>query len=251
LFCHSFEAMARKSDSAKAKGRTTLTRDDVIAATQRLLDRAGADALSMRILARELGVSVSTLYWHVRDKRELLKLMIDDSLSAVRVPTDGDWKERLGEFLRQGRSVLRARPVLIGLIWGSGWELGPQTLRVTNDVVGLIAESGVPEHEVADAYFMVVAFLFGFVAMETLSPDTPGFAVSIDTVDTTVPHLARYRPAADLAGMERRFERGIARIVSSLSRPPDAAVKARSPATRKPRANRPPRPATTSGRRRR
>src|SRR6476646_9492590 len=109
-------SMARKSESAKAKGRTTLTREDVIAATQRLLDRAGAEALSMRILARELAVSVSTLYWHVRDKRELLKLMIDDSLSAVRVPDDGDWRHRLSEFLRQGRNVLRARPVLIGLI---------------------------------------------------------------------------------------------------------------------------------------
>src|SRR4029078_6313168 len=154
-------------------------------------------------------------YWHVRDKRELLKLMIDDSLSAVQVPADGDWRKRLagilrpgrsaaraargwrrrlGAFLREGRSVLRARPVLIGLIWGSGWELGPQTLRVTNDVVGLVAESGVPENEVADAYFMVVAFLFGFVAMETLSPDTPGFALSRDAADAAVPHLARYSP---------------------------------------------------------
>jgi hypothetical protein len=134
--------------------------------------------------------------------------------------------------------------VLIGLIWGSGWELGPHTLRVTNDVVGLVAESGIPENEVADAYFMVVAFLFGFVAMETLSPDTPGFAVSHDAADATVPHLARYRPAADLAGMERRFERGVARIVSSLARPPDAAVSSRPSSTR----NAP--PSKTGGRRR-
>ncbi len=251
--------MARKPSSSKTKGRITLTRDDVIIATQRLLDRAGAEALSMRILARELNVSVSTLYWHVRDKRELLKVMIDDSLSAVRVPEHGDWKHRLAEFLRQGRAVLRARPVLIGLIWGSGWELGPQTLRVTNDVVGLVAESGVPEDEVADAYFMVVAFLFGFVAMETLSPDTPGFAVAAAADDTTVPHLTRYRPAADHASMERRFERGIARVVSALAYPPDELgpsplvppASARPRATRKPRASRPLRPATTSGRRRR
>lgn len=241
--------MARKPSSSKTKARITLTREDVIVATQRLLDRAGAEALSMRILARELNVSVSTLYWHVRDKRELLKLMIDDSLSAVRVPEDGDWKHRLAEFLRQGRTVLRARPVLIGLIWGSGWELGPQTLRVTNDVVGLVAESGVPEDEVADAYFMVVAFLFGFVAMETLSPDTPGFAIA-GAADDTTPHLSRYRPAADFAGMERRFERGIARVVSALANPPDETVSV-PPATRKPRANRPLRPATASGRRRR
>ena len=220
--------MARKSDSAKAKGRTTLTREDVIAATQRLLDRAGADALSMRILARELAVSVSTLYWHVRDKRELLKLMIDDSLSAVRVPTDGDWKHRLAEFLRQGRNVLRARPVLIGLIWGSGWELGPQTLRVTNDVVGLVAESGVPEERGRRRV------LHGGRVSVRLRRDGDAFAryAGVRRLRRhgrrTVPHLARYRPAADLASMERRFERGIARIVSSLARPPDATVKARS-----------------------
>jgi len=213
--------MARKSDSARAKGRTTLTRADVISTTQRLLDRIGVDALSMRTLAGELSVSVSTLYWHVRDKRELLKLIIEESLNEVRTPAEGSWDARLTELLRRSRHVLRARPALIGLIWTSGWELGPEALRVTNDLVGLVAESGLPEAEIADAYFMVVAFLFGFVAMEALSPDTAAFNIKSLPHDAAaqVPHLRRYRPAADNKGMERRFEHGVARIVSSLGAP--------------------------------
>jgi TetR/AcrR family tetracycline transcriptional repressor len=211
--------MRKKPTAASEQARVTLTQSDVIAAAHRLLDETGVDGWSMRMLARELSVSVSTLYWHVRDKRELLKILIDDSLRSIEFSDAGDWQERLAEFLRQGRNVLRARPSLIGLIWSSGWQLGTETLRMTNDVLGLVAESGTPEEEVADAYFMVVAFLFGFVAMETLSPDTPGFNVddSPSAHDAaSLPHLVRYRPAADMEGMDRRFERGVARIVRSL-----------------------------------
>tara|TARA_R110002072_G_scaffold46082_1_gene127847 strand:- start:27369 stop:28019 length:651 start_codon:yes stop_codon:yes gene_type:complete len=208
--------MTKKPSKKGAAGRVTLTQSDVIAAAHRLLDKSGVDEWSMRMLARELSVSVSTLYWHVRDKRELLKILIDDSLRSIEISAAGDWQDRLAQFLHQSRDVLRARPSLIGLIWGSGWQLGSETLRMTNDVLGLVAESGTPEDEVSDAYFMVIAFLFGFVAMETLSPDTPGFDLDDSPDAMSLPHLERYRPAADMEGMDRRFERGVARIVRSL-----------------------------------
>ncbi len=181
----------------------------------------------MRMLARELSVSVSTLYWHVRDKRELLKLMIDDSLSTLRIPDTGDWKERLGEFLRQGRRVLRARPAK------SLASSAKRTARRRGR--GRVLHGR--------------CVLFGFVALETLSPDTPGFATEPVSSDDAVPvpHLARYRPAADLKGMERRFERGVARIVSSLAQPGSAVSGGL--ATHKQRGSRPRRPATTSVRR--
>lgn len=191
----------------------------MIEKANQLLDEVGIDGWSMRMLARELSVSVSTLYWHVRDKQELLKLMVDDSLSKIEILDQGDWNVRLAGFLREGRVLLRDRPALISLIWGSGWDLGPQTLRITDGVVGLVAESGIPDDEVVDAYYVVIAFLFGFVTMESLTPDTPGFspdtASSLSEVQQTH-HLARYRPAADLSGMDRRFERGIERILNSL-----------------------------------
>src|SRR5215203_3583825 len=39
--------------------------------------RAGLEALTLRRLATELGVSAPTLYWHVRNKRQLLDLMAE------------------------------------------------------------------------------------------------------------------------------------------------------------------------------
>jgi TetR/AcrR family tetracycline transcriptional repressor len=50
----------------------TLTRDAVVDAAVELLGEVGLEGLSLRRLARELGVSAPTLYWHVADKRTLL-----------------------------------------------------------------------------------------------------------------------------------------------------------------------------------
>jgi TetR/AcrR family tetracycline transcriptional repressor len=50
----------------------TLTQDDVVDAAVRLLGEAGLEGLTLRRLARDLGVSAPTLYWHVTDKRTLL-----------------------------------------------------------------------------------------------------------------------------------------------------------------------------------
>ncbi len=49
-----------------------LTRDDVVDAAVRLLGEVGLEGLTLRRLARDLGVSAPTLYWHVTDKRALL-----------------------------------------------------------------------------------------------------------------------------------------------------------------------------------
>ncbi|HET8788420.1 MAG TPA: TetR family transcriptional regulator [Actinomycetes bacterium] len=42
-----------------------------------LLARASLEALTLRRLTTELGVSAPTLYWHVRNERQLLDLMAE------------------------------------------------------------------------------------------------------------------------------------------------------------------------------
>ncbi len=192
-----------------------MTRADVVAAGAKLLDAEGVDGVSMRKLAAVLGTGAATLYWHVRDKRELLQAILEDAMRDVRAPHEGRWDERLLELLRMGRRALRAKPALIQVIWGSGWQLDPQTLRVADEMIGLIGESGTPAEEVADVYFALTAFLFGFVAAEATSPGTSRYR---GRKDDAFANLARFRPAADEAGMDRRFEAGIGRFVASLRR---------------------------------
>ena len=60
----------RADARARAKPRMPLTRDVIIEAALRILDREGVDGLSMHRVARELGTGAASLYWHVRNKDE-------------------------------------------------------------------------------------------------------------------------------------------------------------------------------------
>jgi AcrR family transcriptional regulator len=64
----------------------------VVTAALDLLGREGLDALSMRTLADRLGVKAASLYWHVRDRRELLELVAAAILAEVAVRRGGDWR---------------------------------------------------------------------------------------------------------------------------------------------------------------
>ena len=67
--------------------------DDRVAVALDLLDEAGLDGLTLRQLAGRLGIRAPTLYWHVRDKRELLDLLagavMDEALAGWREPRPG------------------------------------------------------------------------------------------------------------------------------------------------------------------
>ena len=53
-----------------------------------LVQEDGLDALTMRTLADRTGVKAASLYWHVRDRDELLELMADALLARVRLPAE-------------------------------------------------------------------------------------------------------------------------------------------------------------------
>ena len=63
-----------------------LSREQVVAAAVELLRRYGLGDLSMRRLARELGVAPGALYWHVANKQELLVEVADVLLAEVPEP---------------------------------------------------------------------------------------------------------------------------------------------------------------------
>jgi TetR/AcrR family transcriptional regulator, tetracycline repressor protein len=78
-----------------------LTRDDVVRAAVRLLQEAGLDALTLRRLAGELGVSAPTLYWHVKDKRALLDLVAETIMAAHQPPSRPAPGQPWWEWLRE------------------------------------------------------------------------------------------------------------------------------------------------------
>ncbi|TCP57539.1 TetR family transcriptional regulator [Tamaricihabitans halophyticus] len=83
-----------------------LSREKIAAKALEVLDEVGLDGLSMRRLATELGVQSPALYWHFRDKRQLLDHMADVIVLSAGMgpPRQGeswqDWLARRGRGYR-------------------------------------------------------------------------------------------------------------------------------------------------------
>jgi AcrR family transcriptional regulator len=103
--------------STAASERRPLTSDAVVDAAWRLVEEYGADALTMRRLADEVGAAVTAIYWHVGNRDALLDLLVDrivDDMGHIR-PNGRAPKTRIASLARSLRKKLLERPHLIGL----------------------------------------------------------------------------------------------------------------------------------------
>jgi TetR/AcrR family transcriptional regulator, tetracycline repressor protein len=136
---------------AEASG---LSRDAVIQAALDLLDTDGVEGLSMRAVAERLGVRAASLYWHLRDKEQLLESVAAAVLDRVEVAISASgWRspvaaacDELAEFLTTHRG---AADVVIGCL------PAVQRSRLVHDIARTLGAAGLVEAEAA-AFALVV-----------------------------------------------------------------------------------------------
>lgn len=124
---------------------SALTRGEIAEAALRMFAEDGLAGLSMRRLGSELGVHYSTLYWHISDKRELLRLVLDAVLADVPAPNpDLHWQVGLAELFSDLRTTLRAHPGAAVLVLELGLP-GPNATAFARCVRNLLAGVGLDE----------------------------------------------------------------------------------------------------------
>src|SRR4029079_11459259 len=124
--------------------RAGLTRAAVVAAARRIADLEGLDALTLRRLAREMGVAPNAIYSHVVDKSMLLDLLMDDVAGEVEVPDPGadDWQAGLRALFASTRRTVAAAPELAPLFLARAAR-GPNAIRLGEVTLALLARGGV------------------------------------------------------------------------------------------------------------
>ena len=133
--------MAAKAE-AEATSREPLTRDRVLRAALALADHGGVEALSMRNLAKELGVVPMALYKHVANKDELLDGMIDVVVGEIDPPLTGtDWKTAIRERILSARRALLRHPWASQVI-ESRPEPTPTVIEYMDSMLGLFRTGG-------------------------------------------------------------------------------------------------------------
>ena len=101
-----------KESRKRAPNRGTLTPQTVVEGALVLADSEGLEAVTIRRLAKELGVTPMALYWHFRSKGELLDGMAASIFEEVDLSVDASarWQEQLRALLGSMLGVLRAHP---------------------------------------------------------------------------------------------------------------------------------------------
>lgn len=163
-----------------SKKRTPLSRDRVLHTAVALADERGLDGLTMRKLARELGVEAMSLYNHVANKDDLLDGMIDLVFGEIDPPSaGGDWKAELRKRAVATRGALRRHPWAVGQMEGRTTH-GPSTLKVHDAVLGCLRAAGFSVAMTVHAMSVQDAYIYGFALQETdMSPESPeDFAAS-------------------------------------------------------------------------
>jgi AcrR family transcriptional regulator len=165
--------MAVRSEQTPAR-RSPLNRERVLRAAIALADARGAQELTMRKLAKELGVEAMSLYNHVANKDDLLDGMIDLVFGEIEAPAaDGDWKGELRRRAVSTRAALTRHRWAIGEMEGRTSH-GPHNLRLHDAVLGCLRAAGFSLELTVHAYSVQDAYIYGFALQQSdMSSETP------------------------------------------------------------------------------
>jgi AcrR family transcriptional regulator len=133
--------------------RPRLSKAAVVGRAIALADAEGVDALTIRRLAQELGVTPMALYWHFRNKDELLNGLSDQFWSEIDTDVDAaaPWPDQLRAVLESLVQVLRTHPSASQLLV-SGEKQSPAALEATEVTLEVLARGGFdPRHASAVA----------------------------------------------------------------------------------------------------
>jgi AcrR family transcriptional regulator len=229
--------------ASKYTPRTPLTRQAIVEAALRVLDRDGMDALSMRKVGEELGTGAASLYWHVRNKDELLQLVFEavSEETALPAPDPSRWQQQLRDLAREmRRSMNRHRDVArisLGRI-----PAGPTLANYSEWLFELLQPVGIPDQVIAYLGDLMGLYIGAFAFEESLGVASPtGEDLPPDQIVqmfrdyvASLPddRFPRTKGAVDLlfgGGNDERFEFGIDVVIRGLE---TYATTGAAPATR-------------------
>jgi AcrR family transcriptional regulator len=165
---------APASTRKNSRRRAPLSRDRVLRTAIALADERGVSELTMRKLAKELGVEAMSLYNHVANKDDLLDGMIDLVFGEIEAPAaGGDWKAELRRRAVSTREALNRHRWAIGEMEGRTSH-GPNNLRLHDAVLGCLRAAGFSNEMTVHAYSVQDAYIYGFALQQSdMSSETP------------------------------------------------------------------------------
>lgn len=216
--------MARSPQPAPRPTRQPLDRARVLDAALELADDEGIYALTMRRLAARLDVEAMTLYYHVKNKTDVIDGIFDLVTTEFEAPTIGAaWKPAVRAAAISAHDALMRHRWAANQMFTAG--VSPARLVWMNALLGTLRAGGFSPALTHHAYHALDSHIVGFALWVAGTPVDQGSLpemarMFLETVPTEgLPHLVEHieqhvTPSDDI----REFEFGLDLLLDSLER---------------------------------
>lgn len=201
------------TDKVRRVGRpSTTSREAILAVAVRLVQQQGVSALSLRQLARELGISPTSLYRYFANKQQLLSALGDQvlSLNGDTLAAGLSCEQRLQALLEQLRQQVLAFP---GLLREFNHALPAETMVATIAALAQpIIDMKVGEDLAVRHAQSLLWMTLGFALFESSSSQAEITGQFVDLP----PHLQATSKHLELGNHERLWRELVARNICGI-----------------------------------
>jgi AcrR family transcriptional regulator len=194
-----------------------------------ILATDGLDGLTMRRVAAALGTGPASLYAHIDDKDDLVSILVDRAAADIDLPEPDPerWQEQVKEYARQVRAALARHRNLARATMGM-IPTGPNALRMTDWLIGLLRGAGLPDQVIAytcdllPLYVGAVAFEEGLMDAGLAPEQVDEYVQEIGDYFRSLP-ADRYPNLVPMVGAlmrqegDERFEFGLDVLVAGIA----------------------------------
>jgi len=153
-----------------SRATAPLHRDLLVEEALSIVETEGFAGLSLRAVARRLGVTPMALYRYVESSSELADLVVSRIISDRTAETEWPHEPRaaLHALARTVVDLIREHPVLFEA-YQLGGVMTPPAMRAVDQILSALHDGGLSPDEAMDAYVAVHCYALGFaaIAMDT------------------------------------------------------------------------------------
>jgi AcrR family transcriptional regulator len=164
------------ADKRPRRERGSINAGEIVNGAFELATEVSVDNLSMPLLAKHLGVGVTSIYWYFRKKGDLLDEMADRAMRQYDFATPfveaDNWRDSLGKHAREMREAFRGNPVFCDLILirGTLSRAASETAnRNVEQAIRSLVDAGLRPDHAFDTYSAVALHTRGSVVLERLA----------------------------------------------------------------------------------
>ncbi|MFJ5679686.1 TetR/AcrR family transcriptional regulator [Streptomyces sp. NPDC093097] len=161
--------MPQRSAPRKTLGRPPrISRQEVIDTARRIVAEQGVDRLTMRRLATDIGSTPMALYHHVRNKEELLVLLLDDYTAQAlhRPELPAQPRERIVVAAAAIHDVLAACPWIVEVLTADDL-MSASALWFVEQIIDGLVDCGLSPERAVHGYRAIWYYTAGEIVIRT------------------------------------------------------------------------------------